>query len=29
VTDYDGDGKLDVLLGDFCTYLHVRADLTP
>jgi hypothetical protein len=28
VTDYDGDGKLDVLLGDFCTYLHVRADLT-
>ena len=29
VTDYDGDGKLDVLLGDFCTYLHVRKDLTP
>lgn len=29
VTDHDGDGKLDVLLGDFCTYLHVRADLTP
>jgi hypothetical protein len=29
VTDYDGDGKLDILLGDFCTYLHVRADLTP
>jgi hypothetical protein len=29
VTDYDGDGKLDVLLGDFCTYLHVRGDLTP
>src|SRR4051812_47761784 len=28
VTDYDGDGKLDVLLGDFGTYLHVRADLT-
>jgi hypothetical protein len=28
VTDYDGDGKLDVLLGDFCTYLHVRKDLT-
>jgi hypothetical protein len=29
VTDYDGDGKSDVILGDFCTYLHVRADLTP
>jgi hypothetical protein len=29
VTDHDGDGKLDVLLGDFCTYLHVRKDLTP
>jgi hypothetical protein len=29
VTDYDGDGELDVLLGDFCTYLHVRANLTP
>ncbi|QDV39241.1 FG-GAP repeat domain-containing protein [Tautonia plasticadhaerens] len=29
VTDYDGDGELDVLLGDFGTYLHVRADLTP
>ena len=29
VTDYDGDGKLDVLLGDFCTYLHVRKDLKP
>ena len=29
MTDYDGDGKLDVLLGDFCTYLHVRTDLTP
>lgn len=29
VTDYDGDGKLDLLLGDFCTYLHVRKDLTP
>ena len=29
VTDYDGDGKLDILLGDFCTYLHVRKDLTP
>jgi hypothetical protein len=29
VTDHDGDGKLDVVLGDFCTYLHVRRDLTP
>ncbi len=29
VTDYDGDGKLDVLVGDFCTYLHVKKDLTP
>jgi hypothetical protein len=29
VVDYDGDGKLDVLLGDFCTYLHVKKDLTP
>jgi hypothetical protein len=29
VTDYDGDGKLDVLLGDFCTDMHVRKDLTP
>jgi hypothetical protein len=29
VIDYDGDGKLDVLLGDFCTYLHVKNDLTP
>jgi hypothetical protein len=29
VTDYDGDGKLDILLGDFCTYLHVKPDLTP
>ena len=29
VTDHDGDGKLDVLLGDFCTYLHIRKDLTP
>jgi hypothetical protein len=29
VVDYDGDGKLDVLLGDFCTYLHIRKDLTP
>jgi hypothetical protein len=29
VTDYDGDGKLDILLGDFGTYLHVRGDLSP
>jgi hypothetical protein len=29
VVDYDGDGKLDVLLGDFCTNLHLRKDLTP
>lgn len=29
VADYDGDGKLDVLLGDFCTYLKPRDDLTP
>ena len=28
VVDYDGDGKLDILLGDFCTYLHVKNDLT-
>jgi hypothetical protein len=29
VVDYDGDGKLDILLGDFCTYLYVKKDLTP
>ena len=29
VVDYDGDGKLDVLVGDFCTYLRVKKDLTP
>jgi hypothetical protein len=28
VADYDQDGKLDVLLGDFCTYLVLRKDLT-
>ena len=28
VADYNGDGKLDLLLGDFCTYLEPRADLT-
>lgn len=28
VMDYDGDGKLDILLGDFCTYLHIKKDLT-
>jgi hypothetical protein len=27
--DYDGDGKLAILLGDFCTNLHVKKDLTP
>jgi hypothetical protein len=29
VFDYDADGKLDILLGDFCTNLHVKKDLTP
>ena len=28
VADYDGDGKLDLLAGDFCTNLHPRPDLT-
>ena len=28
VLDYDGDGKLDVLLGDFCSNLHIKKDLT-
>jgi hypothetical protein len=26
--DYDGDGKIDILLGDFCTYLQIKKDLT-
>jgi hypothetical protein len=29
VVDYDGSGKLDLLVGDFCTYLHVKPDLKP
>jgi hypothetical protein len=29
VTDYNSDGKLDLLVGDFCTILSVRPDLTP
>ena len=29
VVDYDGDGKLDLLVGDFCTYLSPRDDLSP
>jgi hypothetical protein len=29
VVDYDGDGKLALLVGDFCTYLHVKKDLSP
>jgi hypothetical protein len=29
VADYNGDGKPDLLLGDFCTYVEPRADLTP
>jgi hypothetical protein len=28
VADHDGDGKLDLLLGDFCTYLELKDDLT-
>jgi hypothetical protein len=28
VVDYDGDGKLDLLVGDFCTNLHIKRDLT-
>jgi hypothetical protein len=31
VVDYDGDGKLDLLLGDYCSYIHLqpKKDLTP
>lgn len=29
VVDYDGDGKLDIVLGDFCTNLQLKKDLTP
>ncbi|HEY8505272.1 MAG TPA: FG-GAP-like repeat-containing protein [Gemmataceae bacterium] len=28
VADYDGDGKLDLLLGDFCTNVSPKRDLT-
>jgi len=28
VADYGGHGKLDLLVGDFCTYLQVKPDLT-
>lgn len=28
VCDYNGDGKPDLLVGDFCTYMRPRADLT-
>ncbi len=29
VVDYNGDGKLDLLLGDFCTAYHLKKDATP
>jgi hypothetical protein len=28
VADYNGDGKLDLLVGDFCTYISPRDDLS-
>jgi hypothetical protein len=28
VVDYDGDGKLDILLGDFCSNVQVKENLT-
>ena len=28
VADYNGDGKLDLLVGDFCTYISPREDLS-
>jgi hypothetical protein len=28
VVDYNGDGKLDLLVGDFCTYISPRANLS-
>src|SRR5262245_16168736 len=28
VVDYNGDGKLDLLVGDFCTNLHIKKDLS-
>jgi hypothetical protein len=28
VSDYDQDGKLDLLVGDFCTYLQIKPDLS-
>ena len=28
VADYNGDGRLDLLVGDFCTYISPRADLS-
>ena len=29
LADHDGDGKLDLLVGDFATNLHIRSGLTP
>jgi hypothetical protein len=29
VADWNGDGKLDLLVGDFCTTMSPRGDLTP